>query len=388
MSITDNRKFTKHKHLDNRNRFLERHKEYIKDQVDQIASKRHLKNMDKKAKIKLDKSKSTSEPTFTYDRKLSKNTIVLPGNNKYLRRDTIRKPSGSSSGSGGSGESEDEFEFWISPQEFIEIYFSDMELPDYIKKSLVADTIWEWRRKGYTKVGIPARLSIRKTFEAAIARKIATRSSGKVPVYLDDIDLRYKRFEKEPKPVIKAVMFCLMDVSGSMGEHEKTLAKKFFVLLNLFLHKCYENVDVIFIRHTTVAEECDEKTFFHSTESGGTCISPALELANEIIDERYDPNKYNIYIAQCTDGDNFTVDTPKCEEPLEALLNKVQYFVYVQISPEGYRKYGLEALKEYSHCMVAVQKIFHNFKTGLLFDSTGVFPVLHELFKRKGMSNG
>ena len=134
-----------------------------------------------------------------------------------------------------------------------------------------------------------------------MARRIATQSKR----YLDDIDLRYKHFTKKPFPVKQAVMICLMDVSGSMGEFEKNMAKKFYILLYLFLNKVYKNVEVIFISHTTSAAEVTEHEFFYSQENGGTIVSTGLQLAKNIIDERIDTSATNVYIAQASDGDNW-----------------------------------------------------------------------------------
>ena len=116
--------------------------------------------------------------------------------------------------------------------------------------------------------------------------------------------MRYRRFEPQPKPVAQAVMFCLMDVSGSMTEHMKDLAKRFFALLYLFLKRRYKHVDIVFIRHTHEAREVDEETFFYSPETGGTVVSTALEEMARIVDDRYPPDDWNIYAAQASDGDN------------------------------------------------------------------------------------
>ena len=104
-------------------------------------------------------------------------------------------------------------------------------------------------------------------------------------------------------------MFCLMDVSGSMDEERKDIAKRFFILLYLFLTRNYERIEVVFIRHHTIAKEVDEDEFFHSRESGGTVVSSALKLMQEIIRERYPLTEWNIYAAQASDGDNWDDDS-------------------------------------------------------------------------------
>ena len=129
--------------------------------------------------------------------------------------------------------------------------------------------------------------------------------------YIDPLDVRYRRFEAQPKPVAQAVMFCLMDVSGSMTEHMKDLAKRFYVLLYIFLKRRYKNVDVVFVRHTHQAQEVDEDTFFNSPETGGTVVSTALEVMQGVVAERYSPDSWNIYAAQASDGDNTASDNDK-----------------------------------------------------------------------------
>jgi len=131
------------------------------------------------------------------------------------------------------------------------------------------------------------------------------------------------------------VMFCLMDVSGSMGEREKDLAKRFFVLLHLFLKRRYEKVDIVFIRHTHDAQEVDEQTFFYSRQSGGTIVSTALEKMLEIQHERYTTSDWNIYAAQASDGYTQSGDAKRCVELLETeLMPLCQYYAYIEILDE------------------------------------------------------
>src|SRR5262249_52632263 len=152
---------------------------------------------------------------------------------------------------------------------------------------------------------------------------------------IDPVDIRFNRFEPMPLPNSNAVMFCLMDVSGSMGEREKDLAKRFFVLLHLFLKRRYDRIDMVFIRHTHQAQEVDEDTFFHSTQSGGTVVSTALEEMRRIIQERYPSKDWNIYAAQASDGDNLTGDSDNCVHLLnDELMRLCQYYAYVEILDE------------------------------------------------------
>src|SRR5207253_1016291 len=144
--------------------------------------------------------------------------------------------------------------------------------------------------------------------------------------FIDPVDVRYRRYESVPKPVAQAVMFCLMDVSGSMDEHLKDLAKRFYMLLYVFLTRRYRHVEIVFIRHTDRAEEVDEDTFFHSPASGGTLVSSALQVMHEIVRSRYRPADWNIYAAQASDGDNSISDSDAVSRLLTEKILPVSQF--------------------------------------------------------------
>jgi uncharacterized sporulation protein YeaH/YhbH (DUF444 family) len=192
--------------------------------------------------------------------------------------------------------------------------------------------------------------------------------------WLDPFDLRYRNRVREPMPTSKAVMFCLMDVSGSMDEARKDLAKRFFILLYLFLSRHYEKTEVIFIRHHTQAAEVNEDEFFHATESGGTVVSSALTLMHEIIRERYSGSEWNIYGAQASDGDNWQQDSSKCRELLESkLLPACRYFAYVQVADEDQNLW-----EEYTR----VRDGNVNFAMQKIVTPAQIFPVFRDLFKK------
>src|SRR5258707_731896 len=154
--------------------------------------------------------------------------------------------------------------------------------------------------------------------------------------FIDPIDIRYRRFETVPKPVAQAVMFCLMDVSGSMSEHMKDLAKRFYMLLYVFLMRRYRHVEIVFIRHTDRAEEVDEDTFFHGPASGGTLVSSALATMHDIVRSRFRPADWNIYAAQASDGDNSYADGDVAGRLLiEKILPVTQFFAYLEVGEAG-----------------------------------------------------
>lgn len=385
--IIDRRKNGRHKLAGNRKKFIDRYRKKIKESVDSIAHDRSIKDVANKSKIKL-KKKDLDEPTFEYDPKSGKKDYVFTGNDTYNKGDKLRKPqsdAGQGTQGSNSGEGEDDFVFTLTREEFLDLYFSDMALPNFIKESLAKNIKYKWQRSGYIKEGIPARLDIKKTFEYALGRKIATEAQGKEAPFLDEVDIRYRHYDKKIIPVKQAVMFCIMDVSASMGEHEKSLAKKFFLLLYLFLHKEYEQVEIVFIRHTHEAEEVDEETFFYSKETGGTVVSESLKLVNTLIEERYDLSETNVYVAQASDGDNWKSDDAECLNYLESeILPKVQYYAYIQTMI--FDRYVLKMAHNYAdlyHLYETIVDRYPHFNIKLVYEDREIYPVLHELFKKE-----
>lgn len=380
MSIVDRRKTNKNKSVGNRQKFIKRYKSRIKRSVDKIASDKGITDVLKDRKITIDQDE-IEEPSFEFDMATGKRDVIFTGNKSLQKGDKIRKPPPSDEdGTEGSdtGEGFDEFTFTLTKEEFLDLYFSDMKLPSFIKESMKGTNKWKMKRSGYSKEGIPPRLDLVKTLKQAMARRIATKSTR----YLDDIDLRYKHFTKKPFPVKQATMILLMDISGSMGEFEKSLAKKFFLLLYLFMNKVYKNVDVIFISHTQEAQEVTEHEFFYGTETGGTIVSSGLRMAKEIIDTRIDLNTTNVYISQASDGDNWSSDDEVSAALMEELLTRVQYFAYIQTEEAARReqkqRYGVKDL------MTLYEELatkFHNLKAKHVCEESEVYPVLRSLFE-------
>ena len=199
---------------------------------------------------------------------------------------------------------------------------------------------------------------------------------GRLP-FIDDFDLRYNLSAKEAMPSNAAVMFCLMDVSGSMTQTTKDIAKKFYLLLYMFLRRNYEKIEVVFIRHHTNAKEVDEEEFFYSRETGGTIVSSALRLMQQVIAERYPANAWNIYAAQASDGDNWNDDSPLCQRILEKeLIAKVQYFSYIEITPRDHQALW--------HAYAQVKAANPNsFAMEQIVDQSDIYPVFRHLFQRK-----
>ncbi|MBY0448204.1 MAG: YeaH/YhbH family protein, partial [Hyphomonadaceae bacterium] len=299
------------------------------------------------------------------------------------------------------------------------------ELPDLAKRQVTGAVDSQWRRAGFSTSGSPSAISVERTLRNSLARRVALRrprpeelealeaelrerrAAGepeaelapleerlsrlrrrmKVIPYIDPLDLRFRRLEETPRPIAQAVMFCLMDVSGSMDEHMKDLAKRFYSLLYLFLRRRYEHVDVVFIRHTHVAQEVDEDTFFYARETGGTIVSTALEMMANIARERYPLDSWNIYAAQASDGDNASSDNPKAATLLtEEILPICQYFAYIEVGAEEERPFAgadagsalwrTYALVAQPDAPMAMRKVRHRRE---------IYPVFRDLFAREGV---
>lgn len=346
MHIVDRRLNPGGKSLGNRQRFLRRIKAHVKRAVRNSTKERDVRGLDEGAEVSIP-AHGVKEPSFRRDPEAGVRDMILPGNTRYLAGDHIeRPPSGGGGGRGQgtpAGNGQDDFRFALSRDEFLSLFLEDLELPDLAKRKVKSAQAFELRRAGYSVTGSPNNLALARTMRQSLLRRRALsrpthgaitalkdeirnapspnlrealteqledmlRKSRRVP-FIDPLDLRYRRFEKSPRPAAQAVMFCIMDVSGSMTEHMKDLAKRFFMLLHLFLTKRYKHVDIVFIRHTHEAREVDEADFFHATETGGTLVSAAFEEMRRVLGERYRTADWNIYAAQASDGDNTASDS-------------------------------------------------------------------------------
>jgi uncharacterized protein len=417
--IIDRRLAGKNKSIGNRERFLRRHKAQIREAVKRAVDGRGIRDMERGEDIHIPK-RDISEPVFGHAQSGGTREYVHPGNQEYVRGDRIERPKGGGGGSGSgqasdSGEGEDDFVFHLSKEEFMQVFFEDLALPHLIRTQLADSPEWKSQRAGYTSDGTPTNLHVVRSMRGAIGRRIAIGSEsrrelreleeeleelesqeprkliaiaelreriealrsrlGRIP-FLDPIDLRFRNRIRVPVPTSKAVMFCLMDVSGSMDEARKDLAKRFFILLYLFLTRHYDKIDIVFIRHHTQAQEVDEENFFHARETGGTVVSSALVLMEEIIRARYPKSEWNIYGAQASDGDNWHHDSGRCREILnDKLLPLCRYFAYVQVAEEEQNLW-----EEYSQLL----EVQPHFAMRKVTEASQIYPVFRELFKKEG----
>jgi len=416
MHIVDRRLNPGSKSLENRQRFLRRAKALVKSAVKKSSEGRDIKDVLEGGEVSIPLD-GMDEPRFR--REGGTRDMVLPGNKKFIEGDMLPR-SGEGRGRAsdpGEGDSEDAFRFVLSRDEFVDLFLDDLELPDLAKRKLAEAEGEGIHRAGYATSGSPANISVSRTTRLALARRVALRRPRpeqiaeleaqladcgeerrpallaeiealkakfrRIP-FIDPIDIRYRRFETLPKPVAQAVMFCLMDVSGSMTEHMKDLAKRFYMLLYVFLKRRYRHVEIVFIRHTDRAEEVDEETFFHGPASGGTLVSSALQAMHDIVRSRFRPADWNIYAAQASDGDNSSSDGEVAGRLLtEMILPVSQFFAYLEVGESGGSTFDMsdsslwslyERLRA-SGAPLSMRKVS---------DRSEIFPVFHDLFHRRG----
>jgi uncharacterized sporulation protein YeaH/YhbH (DUF444 family) len=417
--IIDRRKNPTGKSIPNRNRFFKRAKELVKKAVKKNIDKDTIETDSSSVSIE---TQGIKQPSISHDYNTGINNRVLPGNVKWIVGDIIQKPPPElGNGSGGSmdGEGEDNFKFQLSPDEYKELFFEHLELPDECKKSLDQTTVFDFSRNGYTQSGSPANLDLRKSMKNSIGRRIAIKRPKPEEIakleqeieerenqgldvselkdalaklkkrtmmvpWIDPIDLRYVTFTKNPKPITKSVMFCLMDCSGSMNEQFKMLAKRFFKLLYMFLKTSkYEKVDIVFVRYTNIARVCNEEDFFYTTDSGGTVASTAFDEVVKLISEKYNPIDWNIYIAHASDGDNAMMDNDNLITNINKILGDIQYYCYIQTEESG--EVDREYYSDQIYDLLIKTYGENNEKIGLgkVRKPTDIFPVFSQLFKKR-----
>jgi uncharacterized sporulation protein YeaH/YhbH (DUF444 family) len=416
-TVIDRRENGGNKSAVNKQRFIKRYREQIRQAVAKAVSGRKIMDIEQSGQVSIP-VKDISEPIFHHGQG-GKREWIHPGNKKFVKGDSFDRQQQGGGGGGSkasdSGEGEDDFVFTLSREDFLNFFFEDMALPDMAKRHLAKIAEVRKVRAGYSIDGTPSNLSVLRTMRSSLGRRIALSSPyqkrlhaleleynelldrdgpygaraqelmkemrhlraciDRVP-FIEKLDLRYNNRILKKRPQAQAVMFCLMDVSGSMDESRKDLAKRFFMLLYLFLKRNYERIDVVFIRHHTVAKEVEEEDFFHSRESGGTVVSSALKLMVEVIHNRYPPSQWNIYCAQASDGDNWAGDSELCGRLLrEAILPLVQYYAYVEVASEEPQNLWEEYL--------TVKNSFENFAMQRIIGADEIYPVLHDLFQKK-----
>jgi hypothetical protein len=410
---------------------LRRARAQIREAVQKSLKDAAVADIEKDRKIRIS-TKGTREPRFRLDpRGGGERDFVLPGNKEFMPGDEIKKPKSGDGGQSGKqasdyAEGEDDFEFTMTQEEILDIFFEDLELPNLVRTTLRETPSRTWKRAGITTAGSPNQINLIRTMRNSFGRRLAlkrprladvealqaeleaaerepeseaqrekigalkealakTEAKRRWVAFVDPVDVRFNAFAEQPVPTSQAVMFCLMDVSGSMGEREKDLAKRFYMLLHLFLKRRYEKVDIVFIRHTHDAQEVDEQEFFYSRQSGGTIVSTALDKMLEIQKERYATADWNIYAAQASDGYTQSGDARRCVEMLHNdIMPLCQYYAYIEILDEREMEVfasedsGAELWRAYR----TVAEGWPNFATKRISKPADIFPVFRELFRK------
>lgn len=437
--IIDRRKNDKGKSSVNRRKFINKVKGILKGSVKDLVREGNLKDLagGSGKKVKIPK-RSLDEPSFHHDG-TGVNDIVRPGNDKYVPGDKFKRPPKGGPGGPGKegsddGEGEDNFTFHLTKEEFLDIFFENCALPDLIKQNLAVLTEEVIQRMGFTSDGPPSMMNIMRSMRGArarrsalramkvkklkeleakadeLSREIAQRKQSKQDVsieenalaalleeievlrrrvkaipFLDPIDLKFNNWTRVEIPKVQAVMVCVMDVSGSMDERKKELAKTFYLLLYLFLMQEYEHIEIVYITYHTKAQVVDEQNFYYGHETGGTVTSRGLELAYETIMANYPPSLWNIYLAHSSDGDNFGHDNEIVKDILaDKLLPILQYYAYVQINPDDEMRMSFgEDDPTLWHIFKPLSDEMAKVSAALITHEDEVYPVFVKLFERK-----
>ena len=408
----------------------------VQDSVDKAirdtVTKGGVRDIGKDGKVRIP-LRGLRQPTISHDPDTGFSRRVAPGNRDLMPGDDVIFPKGGGGGNGSGnnagngGDGEDDFYYEATPGEAYARLFELMELPDMLRKMMESATEMMTERAGFTNEGPVARRDDAETFKMSIARRralgrpskkkiraleeaiaalealdprtaeqeeeltnlrleleAALAKRRKMPFIDPRMDSKYRHYEQRPVPTTQAVFYCLMDVSASMGETEKYLAKLFFDVIELFLDYKYDQIDVVFIRHTHEAQIVDRETFYFSRDTGGTVASTCLERMIEDMDKNHPPAEWNIYAAHASDGDNATNDNTRYAELMRTkIMTQVNFFAYVEIVQRGRNERQTELWKATD----GINTAHDNFHRRRIADEKGVGKVLIDLF-HKDKSHG
>jgi uncharacterized protein len=336
--------FTEHKTIadrsaSDRRRHKQKIEKAIKEGIHDIVAEESIIGQDGKKKIKIP-VRGIKEYRFVYgNNENNKKVGSAPGADiKRGQKIGDSKDKGKAvQNSPGNEPGEEFYEVEITLEELAHYLFDDLKLPDLERKALRKIVSEKIKRKGYRKDGIKPRLDKKKSAIQRIKRKkSSTRevTQGEEELFpFHENDLIYKHFKPSKKECSNAVIFFVMDISGSMTKAKKFIARSFYFLLYHFIRSKYENTEIIFVAHDTEAYEVNEEQFFSRGNSGGTLVSTGLNLVDEIVSKRYHPASWNIYCFQCSDGDNWPEDTQKTLTMVEKIRDYSQLFGYCEIIP-------------------------------------------------------
>ena len=385
MSTFKEHKTSADRSASDRRRHKQKIERAIKDGIYDIVADESIIGQDGKKTIRIP-VRGIKEYRFIYgDNESNKQVGSAKGKDVKRGQSVGQAPQQSKPDAGepGNDAGQEYYEVEITLNELAEYLFADLELPDLEKKRIKNITSESLKRKGIRKKGIRPRLDKKKTAINRIKRK---KASARVDNTQEDEerftfheeDLRYKHMKRSKKESSNAVIFFIMDISGSMTKNKKFLARSFYFLLYQFLNHRYENVDIVFLAHDTSSYEVNEEQFFTRGNSGGTIVSTALQHANDIISQRYHPDFWNIYCFQCSDGDNWPSDTGQCVEIARLLKEKTQLYAYCEIEPTGERPIYSDDESRLSNCFAPLCD--KQFKIVSINKKSDIWPSFRKVF--------
>lgn len=437
--FVDRRKTARGKSIPNRQRLLRKIKDAIREAKPQDLTAGGVKNMSSGGSGNVNPVKvakhSLHEPSFHYARHSGKHDIVVIGNKEYERGDPFPLDGEDEAGGGGGPgpDGEDDFIANVSKDEYLNVFFEDCELPNLVDNQAKELPEFVPKHAGFQKHGNPGQLSVKRSFKNSLGRRLALTKGARDEIeelkellrqyedgdhpdspvltqeqamrriaatidrivelerrvastpYFEEVDLRYTKKEKVLVKAADAVFAMIMDVSGSMDEEKKRMARKFFSLQYAFIVRKYPQTDLIFIAHTSAAYEMTEDEFFTSMLSGGTIVTPAYEMLLKIINERYDSNETNIYLSQASDGDNWDTDNGLIIGALEesGLLAKLRHMSYVQVGQSYAGSYN-PAVTLWT-VIESIANTTKKISMAKINDDSEVFDAFHKIYKKKGL---
>ncbi len=366
----------------------DRHKERIKD-----AIKKNLGSIVSNESIILSNGRRTvkvpmralDEYKFRFDYRKRKH--VGQGDGKTKVGDVIAREDsqGQVPGAGQAGDSpgQDYYEADVDIDDIAAMIFEDLHLPfleDKAKRAVPSKTT---RFTEIRRTGVLSNLDKRRTILENIRRNAREKGQAKIGGFKKE-DMRFKSWEDEIRYESNAAVIAMMDVSGSMGEFKKYIARSFFFWMVRFLRTKYDSVEIVFISHHTEAKEVTEEQFFTQGESGGTVVSSAYKLALDIIAERFPPPDWNVYPFHFSDGDNYYSDNEDAVKMADELIETCNLFGYGEIGEEGMATYRRSsgALLSIFHDRLKNQERFIGVR---IDDKEDVYPALREFFGKRGV---
>jgi hypothetical protein len=390
MSIFKEHRISADRSASDKSRHKQKIERAIRDGIHHVIADESIIGQDGKKKIRIP-VRGIKEYQFVYgDNDKNQRVGSAPGKD-VARGQQVGKSPDKQPAPGDKPGNEKGVEYYdveITLEELAAYLFDSLELPELEKKQMKKIMSEKWRRHGYRDYGINPRLDKKKTLVKKLKRRAAAKRAGtydpddpesRFSFHKDD--LKYKHIKRTTSETSNAVIFFMMDVSGSMSQQKKFLARSFYFLLYQFLNHRYENVDLVFIAHDVQAYEVSEEQFFTRGHGGGTIASSAPEKVLEIIKERYPPSSWNIYSFHCSDGDNWPSDMEKIQNLSLKLKNVCQLYCYCEIEPEESRiKWMTEGTKLSNAYSPLVDS---RFKIVEIRQNEDIWPAFRSIFGNK-----